>query len=88
MKGQKMKRFWKIANVRGMQKSGRWLKQGMIYLLVGMLFFSCSKDEEDLLPSQDWKLEITKNMRESHVALVCLSPRATSKAGYLQKETK
>lgn len=43
-------------------------------------------DEETLLPGQDWDLEIRKTVRASDVVLVCLSERAISKAGYVQKE--
>ncbi len=43
-------------------------------------------DEEDLLPGQDWQVEITRAVRKSDVVLVCLSKNATNKAGYVQKE--
>ncbi len=42
-------------------------------------------DQEDLLPGQEWNLEITKAIREAHVVLVCLSKRS-EKRGYVQKE--
>jgi len=45
-------------------------------------------DEEDLLPGQDWRLEISKAVRSSDVTLICLSSRAVTKAGYFQKEIK
>jgi hypothetical protein len=44
-------------------------------------------DKEDLVPGQDWDMEITKAVRAAHVILVCLSPRF-EKRGYLQKEVK
>jgi hypothetical protein len=44
-------------------------------------------DKEDLLPGQDWDLEITKAVRAAHVVLVCLS-QGTEKRGYVQKEIK
>ncbi len=43
-------------------------------------------DEEDLLPGHVWDVEIKKAVRTSDVVLVCLSERAISKAGYVQKE--
>jgi len=45
-------------------------------------------DEEDLLPGQDWELEIPKAVRSSDVVIICLSSRAITKAGYVQKEIK
>jgi len=45
-------------------------------------------DEEDLVPGQDWQLEIPKAVRTSDVVLVCLSPQSITKAGYVQKEIK
>ena len=45
-------------------------------------------DEEDLLPGHDWQYEIPKAVRQSDVVIVCLSPQASNKAGYVQKEIK
>jgi len=45
-------------------------------------------DEEALLPGQDWKLEVQKAVRESDAVIVCLSPSAVTKAGYVQKEIR
>jgi ATP-dependent Clp protease ATP-binding subunit ClpC len=45
-------------------------------------------DEENLLPGQEWDLEISKAVRSSHVVIVCLSTRSVGKAGYLQREIK
>jgi len=45
-------------------------------------------DEENLLPGQDWQLEIPKAVRFSHAVIICLSSRAITKAGYFQKEVK
>jgi hypothetical protein len=45
-------------------------------------------DEENLLPGQEWQQEIPKAVRNSDVVLVCLSPTAVSKAGYLQREIR
>lgn len=45
-------------------------------------------DEENLLPGQDFDLEIHKAIRESDVIVVCLSVESVAKAGYIQKEFK
>jgi len=45
-------------------------------------------DEEDLLPGQDWQSEIPKAVRSSDAVIICLSSRAITKAGYIQKEIK
>ncbi len=45
-------------------------------------------DTEDLLPGQDWDLEIRRAIRTSRVVLVCLSSTSTGKRGYVQKEIK
>lgn len=45
-------------------------------------------DENDILPGQDWDLEIRKAIRERHMVLVCLSADAITKVGYLQKEIR
>jgi hypothetical protein len=45
-------------------------------------------DEEDLLPGQDWQLEIPQAVRTSDVVLVCLSSHSITRAGYVQKEIK
>jgi len=45
-------------------------------------------DEEDLLPGQDWNLEIPRAVRKSDVVIVCISHESVNKAGYIQKEIK
>jgi len=45
-------------------------------------------DDEELLPGQEWQVEIAKAVRTSDVVLVCLSPRSVAKDGYVQKEIK
>jgi formylglycine-generating enzyme required for sulfatase activity len=45
-------------------------------------------DEEKLLPGQDWDLEIAQAVRSSDAVIVCLSSRAVTKAGYVQKEIR
>ncbi len=44
--------------------------------------------EENLLPGQDWDLEIRKAIREADVVIICLSHSSISKTGYIQKEIK
>ena len=43
-------------------------------------------DDEKLLPGQRWAEEIPRAVRNSDVVVVCMSPGATAKRGYLQKE--
>ncbi|WP_250286727.1 toll/interleukin-1 receptor domain-containing protein [Frankia sp. CiP1_Cm_nod2] len=45
-------------------------------------------DAEDLLPGQEWDLEIRRAIRASRSVLVCLSSASTDKRGYVQKEIK
>jgi hypothetical protein len=43
-------------------------------------------DEIDLVPGQNWQLEIQKAIRESGVFVACLSRLSVSKQGYVQRE--
>lgn len=45
-------------------------------------------DEEDLLPGQDWNLEINKATREADAILICMSKTSVEKEGYLNKEIR
>ena len=45
-------------------------------------------DEEDLVPGQDWTLEIDKALRNSDVVLICLSKQSVNKTGYIQREIR
>lgn len=45
-------------------------------------------DREDLLPGQDWKIEIRKAIRQSGAVVVCLSSRAVTRSGQFQREMK
>jgi acyl carrier protein len=45
-------------------------------------------DEQDLLPGQDWSLEIAKAVRNSDVVLVCCSRESINKAGFIQREIR
>jgi len=43
-------------------------------------------DEEDLLPGQDWHVEIRKAVGASDIVIVCLSKGSVAKTGFLNKE--
>lgn len=43
-------------------------------------------DEKDLLPGQDWNLEISKALKASAIVLACISTKSINKRGYVQKE--
>jgi hypothetical protein len=45
-------------------------------------------DEENLLPGQDWQLEISRAVHGSDVVIICLSRNSVSKAGYVQREIR
>ena len=45
-------------------------------------------DSENLLPGQDWRIEIPKAIASSDVILICLSQEAIDKQGYVQKEIR
>lgn len=45
-------------------------------------------DEKELLPGQEWELEIVRAVRNSDVVVVCLSQEAVNKRGYIQKEIR
>ena len=45
-------------------------------------------DTEDLLPGQDFDLEIYKALRDSDAILICLSQTSVTKSGYLNKEIR
>lgn len=45
-------------------------------------------DEENLLPGQDWSIEIPKALEESDAIIVCLSKTSIDKEGYIQKEIR
>jgi len=45
-------------------------------------------DEEELLPGQNWDLEIKKALRSSQSIIICLSKTSVSKEGYVNKEIK
>jgi hypothetical protein len=45
-------------------------------------------DEEDLMPGQEWQIEIPKAIHNSDVCIVCLSQGSIDKRGYVQKEIR
>lgn len=45
-------------------------------------------DEENIMPGQDWQLEIPRAVREADVVVACLSNKSITKEGYIQKELK
>jgi hypothetical protein len=45
-------------------------------------------DEEQLLPGQDWNLEIEKAVETSDAVIVCVSSTSVAKEGYVQKELR
>lgn len=46
------------------------------------------RDEEDILPGQDWDMEIRIAVRNNDAILVCISSSSVGKEGYFQKEIK
>lgn len=45
-------------------------------------------DAEELLPGQDWQLEIRRAIKRSGVVLVCLSRSSITKTGFAQREIR
>lgn len=45
-------------------------------------------DEFNLLPGQEWEIEIQHAVREADVVVVCLSTRSINKKGYVQREIR
>ena len=45
-------------------------------------------DKKDLLPGEDWKVEIDKQINNSDYFILFLSKKSVTKRGYLQKEIK
>jgi tetratricopeptide (TPR) repeat protein len=45
-------------------------------------------DIYDLVPGQDWELEINHNIKTADFFIACLSNNSVSKRGYIQKELK
>jgi hypothetical protein len=45
-------------------------------------------DEEELLPGQDWNLEIEKAVESADAVIVCVSSISAKKEGYVQRELR
>ena len=45
-------------------------------------------DEENILPGQDWNLEIEQAVKATDAVVVCVSSISVTKEGYLQKELR
>ena len=45
-------------------------------------------DEMQLLPGQNWQIEIAKAIRESDIFVACLSRISVRKRGYVQRELR
>ena len=45
-------------------------------------------DEEGLLPGQEWRREIKRQIPKSDLILICLSNNSVSKTGFVQNEMK
>jgi hypothetical protein len=45
-------------------------------------------DEEELLPGQDWNLEIEKAVEATDAVIVCVSKKSVAKEGYVQREMR
>ena len=45
-------------------------------------------DTENLLPGQDWKMEIAKALDGTDLILLCLSQSSVTREGYVQKEMR
>lgn len=50
--------------------------------------FSVWIDKKNLMPGQDWKIEIGKAIKGSSVFLACLSNSSVNKTGFVQAELK
>jgi transcriptional regulator with XRE-family HTH domain len=59
-----------------------------IYKTLNDKGFSLWIDHNDLLPGQDWKVEIEKAIQESEIFIACLSSHSVNKRGYVQAELK
>lgn len=50
--------------------------------------FSVWIDKKNLMPGQDWKIEIEKAIKDSSVFLACLSNSSVNETGFVQAELK
>lgn len=56
--------------------------------LVGEGWIDTWLDEKNLLPGQDWRLNILDAVESCDIVIVCLSNSSVSKEGYVQKELR
>jgi hypothetical protein len=49
---------------------------------------SCWIDEHDLVGGDDWRFEITRQIRQSRYFIACLSGKSVTKSGYVHSEQK
>ena len=59
-----------------------------IYEILRQENYSPWIDKENILPGQDWELEIEKAIQECNFFLACMSKTSVDKEGYVQKELK
>lgn len=59
-----------------------------VYRLLSSRGYRPWLDTRDLLPGQDWQMEIRKAMRSAAYILVFFSTESTSKRGYVQREIR
>jgi hypothetical protein len=59
-----------------------------VYLQLKNDGFTPWLDEEDLLPGQNWNLEIKKAVKNTDVVIIFLTTDSINKKGYVQKEIK
>ena len=45
-------------------------------------------DEVDILPGQDWQLEISRALARSEYVIACISTNSVNKGGFVQKELR
>jgi hypothetical protein len=45
-------------------------------------------DKKNLLPGQDWGMEIQKAIQKADFFIACMSKRSVSKRGFVQKEVR
>ncbi len=50
--------------------------------------FNAWLDVDKLLPGENWKSVIHKQIKKSHIVIACLSEKSVKKKGYFQKELK
>lgn len=59
-----------------------------IYRRLEQAGFSPWLDELDLVPGQNWRVEIPRIIRESDIVVACFSEHSVTKQGYIQKELR